>query len=111
MYGSSTALEFFIILMSCKNPIIVLLDQVKQFILVSGCVLYEGSKESSSSLFNLMHRGEYILSPDPSAFSDHLVTTIVDVPPFGAWLIFIATSGSKSSFRIDYLFYSLEKKP
>ena len=70
------------------------LDQVKQFILEYVSVPDEGTKESSSSLYNLPHRGEYILSPDPSTFYDHLTTTMVDVPLSGYCLLIVAPSGA-----------------
>ena len=47
------------------------LDQVKQFILESGSVPDQGTKESSSSLYNPPHRGKSISSPNPSTLSDH----------------------------------------
>ena len=76
------------------------LDQVKQFILVSGSVPDQVTKESSSHLYNPSYRGEPIFSPDPSTVSDHLITNILDFPPYGAWLLIIAPSGAESSIRI-----------
>ena len=77
------------------------LDQVKQFILASVSVTDQGTKESSSSLYNKPHRGAYILSPDPSTLSDHLTTTMVDVPPSGSCLLIIDPFGSEYYIRID----------
>ena len=87
------------------------LDQVKQFILASGSVPDQGTNESSSSLYNLPHRGAYILSSDPSTLSDHFTTNLVDFPPSGAWLLIIAPSGAESSIYIDSCVYSSDKKP
>ena len=77
------------------------LDQVKQFILESGSVPDQGTKEASSYWYNPPHRGESIFSPDTSTFSDHLIITMVDIYPSGDMLPIIATSGSESSIRID----------
>ena len=85
--------------------------QMKEFILSSGSIPDQGTNESSSSLYNSSHRGEYILSPDPSNFSDHLITTVVDVTTSGDWLLIIAPYGDESSVRIDSCFSSSEKKP
>ena len=74
---------------------------MKQSILASGCIPDQGTKESSFSLYNLPQRGKSILSPDPSTLSDHLTTTMVDVPPYGAWLLIIAPSGDESYIRIE----------
>ena len=82
------------------------LDQVKQFILASGSVPDQGTKESPYSLYNPPHRGESILSPYPFTFSDHSTTAMLDVSPSGAWLFIIDPSGAESSIRIDYCFYS-----
>ena len=87
------------------------LEKVKQFILAYGSITDQGTKESSSSLYNPPHRGEYILSPDPYTFSDHLTTTIVDVPPSGAWLLIISPSGAEYYICIDSCLSSSEKKP
>ena len=87
------------------------LDQVKQFILASGFVPDQGTKEYFFSLYNQSHGGESILSLDPSNLSDHLTTTIVDVSPSGAWLLILAPSGAESSICIDSCFSSSEKKP
>ena len=87
------------------------LDQVEQFILEPGSVPDQGAKESSFPLYNPPHRGEYILSPDPSIFSENLITTMVDVYPSRDVLLIIAPSGAKASIRIDSCFYSSEKKP
>ena len=87
------------------------LYQVKQFILASGSVTDQKTKELSSSLYNPPHRCEYILSPYPSTFYDHLTTTMVDVSPSVTMLIIISPSGAEYSIRIEsYLSYS-EKKP
>ena len=86
-------------------------DQVKQFILASGSVPDQGTKDLSSSLYNTPHRGESISSQDPSTLYDHLATTIADVSPSGAWLLILAPSGAESSVRIDSCFYSSDKKP
>ena len=85
--------------------------QVKQFILASGYVTDQGTKESSSSLYNTPHRGEYILYPDPYNFSDYLINNMVDFPSSGAWLVTIDTSRAESYIRIDSWFSSSEKKP
>ena len=82
------------------------LDQLKPFILKYGSVPEQVTKESSSSLYNLLHRGEYILSPYPSSFSDHLITDVVDVPPSGAWFLIISPSGAESYICIDSRLYS-----
>ena len=74
---------------------------MKQFILASGSVPDQGTKESYSSLYNPPHRGESIFSPYPSTFYDHLIATIVDVSLSGAMLLIIAPSGSEYSIRID----------
>ena len=86
------------------------LDQVKQFILAYGSVTDQKTKELSSSLYNPSHRGGFILSPYPSTFSDHLTTTMVNIPPSGAWLLIIAPFGAKYSILIDSCFSSKEKK-
>ena len=83
---------------------------MKQFILASGSVPYQVTI-SVSSFYNPPHRGESISFPEPSTFSDHFTTTIVDVSPSGAWLIIIAPYGAKSSVCIDSCFSSSEKKP
>ena len=87
------------------------LDQVKQFILASVSFPDQGTRESSSSLYNPPHRGESILSPDPFTLSDYLTNTIVYISPSGAWLLIIAPSGAESSIRIGSCFSSSEKKP
>ena len=87
------------------------LDQMKQFILVSGSAPDQGTKELSSSLYNTPHMGESILSPDPSTFYDHLIITMVDVSLSGAWLLIISPSGAEYSIHIDSWFSSSEKKP
>ena len=87
------------------------LDQVKQFILAYRSVPGQGTKELSYSLYNFPHRGESIFSKDPSTFSDHLTTTMVDSPPSWAWLLIITPYGAKSSIRIDSWFSSSDKKP
>ena len=66
------------------------LYQVKQFILASGSVPDHGTKEPSSSWYNPTHRGESILSPDPSTFSDHLTITIVDVGGSSSTSVYIS---------------------
>ena len=48
---------------------------------------------------------------DPSTLSDHLTTTIVYVPTYGAWLLVIAPSGAESSVCVDSCLSSSEKKP
>ena len=87
------------------------LDQVKQFILASGSVPDQGTKEYSSSLYNPPHRDESILSPVPSTFSDHLITNIVDVYSSRYWLLIIASSGAKSYIGVYSCLSSSEKKP
>ena len=87
------------------------LEQVKQFILASGSVTDQGTKELSSSLYNPPHRGEYILCPELSTFSDHLIITMVDVHPYGAWLLIISPSGAESSIRIESCSSYSENKP
>ena len=67
----------------------------------SGSVPDLGTKVSFSSFYNPPHRGEFMLSPDPSTFCDHLITTMVDVTPSGAWFVIIAPSGAEFSIRID----------
>ena len=52
----------------------------------------------------------YCLQTLPT-FSDHLITTIVDVPPYGNWLLIIAPSSSKSSICIDSCLSYSKKKP
>ena len=84
------------------------LYQVNQLILASGSVTDQGTKESPSSLYNPPHRGESILYTDPSTFSDHLITTIVYIPPSGAWF---DPSGAEYYICIDSCFSSSEKKP
>ena len=74
---------------------------MNQFILEYVSVSDQVTKESSSSLYNPPHRGEYILSSDPSIFYDHLITTVVDVPPSGSWLLIIAPYGAEYSIFID----------
>ena len=86
-------------------------DQLKQFFLASGSVPDQGTKASSSSLYNPPHRGESMSSPDPSTSSYHLTTTIVDVSPSGAWLLILAPSGAEYSIRVDSFLSSSEKKP
>ena len=77
------------------------LDQVNQFISASGSVNDQGTKESSYSLYNQLHRGESILSLYPFTLYDHLTTTMVDVPPTGTWLLIISLYGAESSIHID----------
>ena len=106
MYRSSSVLEFFIILISWNNPIIVIFGPSEAINLGICSVPNQGTKELYSSLYNPPCRGEYILSPDPSNFYDHLITTMVDDPPSGAWLVIIAPYGSEYYIRIDYSFSS-----
>ena len=87
------------------------LDQVKQFILAYGYIPDQGTNESPYSFFNSPHRGASIFSPYPSTLSDHLTTTMIDVPPSGYWWFIIAPSKSKSSIPINSCFSSSEKKP
>ena len=78
--------------------------------LASGSVPDQVAKESSSSLYNPPHSDESILSPDPSTYSDHLIITMVDVPPSGAMLLNIYLYEAESSICIDSCFSSSEKK-
>ena len=87
------------------------LDQVRKFIMSSGSVPDQGTKVSFSSFYNPPHRGESILFPDLSNLSYYLITTIVDVPPSGDWLVIFAPYGDKSSIRIDSCFSSSYMKP
>ena len=87
------------------------LDQVKKFILASGSVPDQGTKKFIYSLYNPPHRGEYIFYPHPYTFSDHWTTTMVDVTPYGDWLLIIAPSEAELSICIDSYFSSSEKKP
>ena len=87
------------------------LEQVKQLLLAPGSDPDQETKESSSSLYNPLHRGEYILSPYPSTLSDHFTTTMVDVPASGAWLLIIAPYLAKSSICVYCCFSCSEKKP
>ena len=77
------------------------MDQFNQFILAYGSVPDQGTKELYSSLYNPPHRGESILSQDPSTLFDHLTTNMVYVTPSGSWLLIIAPYGAESSIRID----------
>ena len=83
---------------------------MKKFILVSGSAPDQGTKESPSSLYNTPHRGAYMLSLDSSTLSEHFKTTMVDVPPSGAWLLIISPYGAKSSICTDSCFSSSDKK-
>ena len=56
---------------------------MEQLILVSGSVTDQGTKESSSYLYNTPQMSESIFYPEPSTLSEHLTTTMVDVPPYG----------------------------
>ena len=47
----------------------------------------------------------------PYTASDHFTTTMVDISPSGAWLIFVAPYGAKLSIRVEYCFSSSENKP
>ena len=78
------------------------LDQVNLFILASGYVPYQVTKDPSSSLHNPPHKGASILSPKPTTFSDHFITTIVDIYPSGSWLIVFSPYGSKPSICVEY---------
>ena len=78
------------------------LEQVNPFILASGSIPDQGNNEFSSSLYNPLHRGESMLSLDPYTLSDHLTTTMVDIHPYGAWLLVIAPSGAEFSICIDF---------
>ena len=77
------------------------LDQVKQFILTYGSVPDQVTKEFSSSLYNPPQRDESIFYTDTSTFSDHLITTIADVPSSRSWLLFTAPSESEYYIHID----------
>ena len=45
--------------------------------------------DPSSSLYNMSHKGVYILSPNPYTFYDHFKSTMVYIVPYGAlFLIF-----------------------
>ena len=87
------------------------LEQVEQLILSYGYVPDQGTKELSSSLYNPPHRVEYIFPPEPSTFSDQLITRILDVSPYGAWLVIIAHYGIESFICIDSCFSYSEEKP
>ena len=77
------------------------LDQVNPFILAYLSVPYQVTKESSSSLYNLLNKGAYILSSDPSTLSDHFTTTIVDITPSWSWLLIIDPYGTGPFILID----------
>ena len=81
-------------------------EEDKQFVLESGSVPDQVTKEIFSSFYNPLHRVESILSPDPSTFAYHLTINMVDVSPSGAKLLIIDPSGAKSSIRIDSCFSS-----
>ena len=54
---------------------------MKQLILAYGSILDQGTKEFSSSLYNSLHKGESVLSPDPSTLSEYFTTTMADILP------------------------------
>ena len=87
------------------------LDQVKEFILVSGAVPDQGIIDPWSSLYNTPHSGPYNLTLGPFIASDHFITNMVDIALSGAWLLIIAPSGAESSIILDSCFSSSEKKP
>ena len=72
---------------------LLILDQVKQFILASGYVTDEGTIYPWSSLHNTPHSGTYTLTIGPSIESGHLKINMVDIAPSGAWLIIVSPSG------------------
>ena len=59
-------------------------DQVIKFIFASVYVPNQGTKESSSYLYNPPHKGASIFSPNPSTVYDHFTTTMVDISPSGS---------------------------
>ena len=49
------------------------------------------------------------MSPEPSTLSEHLTTTMVDIYPYGAWLLIIYPYGAKPSICVDSCVYQSEK--
>ena len=86
------------------------MDQVNQFILSSGSVTDQGTQVSAFSLYNLLHKGLYIFSTDPSTLSDHFTTNMVDISPSIYLFLSIDPSGSKPFICRGYCFFSPEKK-
>ena len=111
MDRSLPVLEIFIVLIppGTIQPFYYL-DQVKLFILESGYVPDQGTKDPSSSLYNPSHKGASIFYPDPSTFSDHFKTTMVDISPSGSWLLIVDPSGYEPSIYVDSCVTSSEKK-
>ena len=58
-----------------------------------GSIPENGTKDPSYSFYNMPHKGASILSLDPSTLSDHFTTTMVNIYPYGAWLLIIAPMG------------------
>ena len=94
-----------------ENPIIIFLDQVKQFILASGSIPDQGTKYQSSSLYNTPHNGAYILSSKFYILSHNFITNIVNIYLSGSRLLMFAPSGAEPSIFMDSCFSSSEKKP
>ena len=111
MDRSSPVLEFFIVMILWEIQSFYSLDQVKQFILLSGSVPEKGTNEFSSYLYNTPYKVEYILSPDPSTLSDYFTTTMLDISPSRAWLLIISPFGTKPYICIESYFSTSENKP
>ena len=73
------------------------IEQVKQFILSYGSVTCQGTIDLSSYLYNPSYIGSCILYLVPSTLYDHFTTPMIDIAPYGVWILIVATSGSKPS--------------
>ena len=74
---------------------------MKSFILVSGYVPDQGTKDTYSFLYNPPHNGASLLSPYPSTFSDNFTTTVVDIALSGAWLLIISPYGAEAYICVN----------
>ena len=87
------------------------IDQVKEFILAYGSVPDQGIINPWSSLYNPSHSGPYTLTIGPFIASEHFITTVADISPYGSWFLILYPSGAEYSICIDSCFSSSEKKP
>ena len=62
-------------------------------------------------LYNTPHSGPPTLTIDLFTVSDHFITAMVDIAPYGTWLLFISPSGAESYICLEYYFSSSDNKP
>ena len=86
-------------------------DQVKEFILASRSDPDQVILYPLSSLYKPPHSVPFTLTLGPFIAYDHSITTMVNITPSRAWLLFLAPSGAESSIHMDSCFSSSEKKP